>query len=89
MCFETKNKMNKNIQTLKYIVSDSLSVALSWFLFNLFRKIYIESPFLEKKIPFVFNNYFLVSVIVLIVFWLLLYTYRGYYYNVYRKSRIQ
>jgi len=81
--------MNKNIQTLKYIVSDSLSVALSWFLFNLFRKIYIESPFLEKKIPFVFNNYFLVSVIVLIVFWLLLYTYSGYYYNVYRKSRIQ
>ena len=81
--------MNKKVQTLKYVISDIFSASIAWILFSLFRKIYIESPFLGIKVPFVFNNYFFISLFVIIIYWLLIYLFSGYYYNIYRKSRIQ
>ena len=81
--------MHKKIQTLKYVISDIFSASLAWILFNLYRKIYIESPFFGKEIPFTFNKYLIFSLIIIIIYWLLIYLFSGYYYNVYRKSRIE
>ena len=81
--------MSNKIQTLKYIISDTISIAIAWFLFNLYRKIYIETPFLGQEVPFIFNSYFVYSTVSLVIFGLSIHFFSGYYYNIYRKSRIQ
>ncbi len=81
--------MNKKIQILKYLISDIFSASIAWILFNIFRKIYIESVVLVYKTPFIINSYFIISLLVIIAYWLLIYFFNGYYYNIYRKSRIQ
>ncbi|MBN2756538.1 MAG: sugar transferase [Bacteroidales bacterium] len=81
--------MNNKIHTLKYLIFDILSASFAWILFNIFRKIFIETTVFGYKIPFIINHYFIISLFVIIIFWLSIYLFSGYYYNIYRKSRLQ
>ncbi len=81
--------MNKKLQTAKYIVSDYLSACTAWFLFYLFRKIYIESANYGLSVAIEYNFFFFLSLFGLPFFWLIVYSLSGYYRSVYRKSRLQ
>jgi FlaA1/EpsC-like NDP-sugar epimerase len=81
--------MNKKLQTAKYIVTDYVSAALAWFLFYLFRKIYIESAHYGYEVDITFDSVFYITVFGLPLFWLMIYSISGYYRSVYRKSRLQ
>jgi len=85
-----KNKpLNKKLHTAKYIFSDVLSASVVWILFSFFRKSYIESAKFGYAIQLNFDLVFFASIIVIVCFWILLYAFSGYYYDIYRKSRAQ
>ncbi len=81
--------MNKNLHTAKYVFSDILSASLAWILFSYFRKLYIESAKFGYTVQLNFNSGFFISILVIVCFWLILYAFSGYYYDIYRKSRVQ
>ena len=81
--------MNKKLQTLKYIFSDYTTALIAWFLFNLFRKEYIESVNFGFEIKIEYNTSFFIALFGLPFFWLMIYSAFGYYRNVFRKSRLQ
>jgi exopolysaccharide biosynthesis polyprenyl glycosylphosphotransferase len=80
--------MNKFFQTSKYIISDFLASSVAWTLFFLFRKIFIEPKTTgEAFIRLDYNFY--VGIIIIPLFWILLYFLSGYYFDIYRKSRLK
>lgn len=81
--------MNKKLQTLKYLFSDYTTALIAWFLFNLFRKEYIESVNFGYEIKIEYNTNFLIALFGLPLFWLMIYSAFGYYRNVFKKSRLQ
>jgi len=81
--------MNENKQRLKYIISDFISGALSWTIFYIFRKLYIEPKKFGYSVPLTFDEKYYLGIFILPFFWLLLYYATGYYKDVYRKSRLQ
>lgn len=81
--------MNKKIQAFKYLLSDLFSSAISWTLFFIFRKTFIESQKYGFKIPIQFNETYLWAVVLIPMFWVFLYYLSGYYKNPYKKSRLQ
>ena len=87
--FGTIALMNLKTQRLKYLATDFLAGVSSWFLFYLFRKIFIESSKFGYKIPFNPDLKFWVSLILLPCFWLFIYYLSGYYRDTCRKSRIK
>lgn len=69
-----------------FIPGDWLSAALSWFLFVLFRKTFVEGvPFS----PDFFDDKFLLTFLLLPFFWIFLHWISGTYTDPYRKSRLQ
>jgi exopolysaccharide biosynthesis polyprenyl glycosylphosphotransferase len=81
--------MNKQIHTLKYVIIDFSSAALTWIVFNLFRKRIIESALFGYDVKLEFTGILLFQTILIACFWLLIYSFSGYYHNIYRKSRLQ
>lgn len=81
--------MNPKLQRIKYLVSDFMAGAASWFLFYLFRKIFIESAKFGYKIQFHPDTKFWTSIIVLPLFWLTIHYLSGYYRDPCRKSRLK
>jgi exopolysaccharide biosynthesis polyprenyl glycosylphosphotransferase len=81
--------MNKKLQTVKYIVTDFVSAATAWFLFYLFRKIYIESANYGYEVSVEYDSIFFITLFGLPLFWLMVYSLSGYYRSIYRKSRLQ
>lgn len=81
--------MNKKLHTLKYIFIDVLSAIISWSLFFVFRKIYIEPIKFGYDIDIVFDDKFYLALIFIPLFWISLYTLTGTYKNIYRKSRLR
>ncbi len=81
--------MNKKIQTLKYLISDLFSSAISWTLFYIFRKVYIETAKYGIKVPVEFTKNYFYAVIFIPLFWAFIYYLSGYYKNPYKKSRLQ
>ncbi len=81
--------MNKKIQTLKYLISDLLSSALSWTLFFVFRKTFIESAKFGFDVPIIFTKSYYYAVVFIPLFWVFIYYISGYYKNPYKKSRLQ
>lgn len=81
--------MNKSLQTFKYLVSDYFSSMLAWFLFNIFRKEFIESANYGYRVTVEFNLYFFATLFSIPLFWILLHYLTGNYRQVYRKSRLQ
>jgi exopolysaccharide biosynthesis polyprenyl glycosylphosphotransferase len=81
--------MNKHIHTFKYIVLDFISASIAWIIFNLFRKRVIESVVFGSEVDLKLTNSLIISTITIAFFWLIIYYFSGYYYNIYRKSRLQ
>ena len=80
--------MSRKLRTLYYILTDLLSAALAWTIFNYYRKTQIDSLKTGEIQGAIFDNQFFISVIVLPLIWVLVYYLSGSYNNVLRKSRI-
>jgi exopolysaccharide biosynthesis polyprenyl glycosylphosphotransferase len=81
-------KLNRRRQLAKYIISDWLSAAMSWSLFYLFRKVYIEPQKFGYPIHIQLDIRFFLGLSIIPFFWLFLYYLSGYYRDVFRKSRL-
>jgi len=80
--------MNKKRQVAKYLISDLIAAAASWFLFYVFRKEYVEPLKFGYDIPVEFGERFFLGLSIIPVFWVLIYYFTGYYKDNYRKSRL-
>jgi exopolysaccharide biosynthesis polyprenyl glycosylphosphotransferase len=80
--------MSRRLRTLYYILSDLLSAALAWTIFNYYRKTQIDSLKTGEIPGAIFDHQYCISVIVLPCIWVLVYYLSGSYNNVLRKSRI-
>lgn len=81
--------MNNKHQVSLYLIFDFLAAASAWSLFNIYRKIFVESVKYGHKIPIHLDEKFFLGLIIIPCFWLLLYYITGDYRNVYRKSRLK
>jgi exopolysaccharide biosynthesis polyprenyl glycosylphosphotransferase len=81
--------MNKNKQTLKYLLLDVLAAALAWTLFFVYRKMVLEPLKFGYKIPISFDQNFFYGLILIPLFWVLIYFVIGAYNNIYRRSRLK
>ncbi len=75
--------MNKKIHTARYIFLDIISASLAWFVFIAYFQIPIPEG-IELNKPVIF-----ISTSVIAGFWIFLYAFSGYYYDIYHKSRVQ
>jgi exopolysaccharide biosynthesis polyprenyl glycosylphosphotransferase len=80
--------MHKNLQVARYLVCDIIAAMLSWTLFYIYRKIYIEPLKFGMDIPVDFNTQYFLALIFIPVFWITIYYITGQYSNIYRKSRL-
>ncbi|MDR0970818.1 MAG: sugar transferase [Bacteroidales bacterium] len=81
--------MNKNAQSIKYIVSDVISSIFAWSLFFVFRKISIDvGEFKDINLVFVDTNLYK-GLVFIPLFWVFLYFCQGTYTDPYRKSRLK
>jgi len=81
--------MNRKAHTIRYLLFDFLSAGLAWVFFNLFRKSFIESAVYGTDVKLEFSLLLILSTALVGSFWLVLYYFSGYYYKIYRKSRLQ
>lgn len=72
-----------------YIFSDLIAAAIVWTLFYIYRKVIIESYIFESPIPLQLGIKFLISILLIPIFWLLIYYFTGYYNNIPRKTRLE
>ncbi|MGC9344106.1 MAG: nucleoside-diphosphate sugar epimerase/dehydratase, partial [Bacteroidales bacterium] len=80
--------MNKRKQVSRYIISDFITAAVSWSLFYIFRKEYVEPLKFGYDIPLQFSERYFLGLSIIPVVWILLYYLTGYYKDIYRKSRL-
>ena len=80
--------MSKRLTTILYILSDFLSAAVAWTIFNYYRKTQIDILKMGEYTGPILDNRFFVSVLLLPLVWVLVYYLSGSYNNVLRKSRI-
>ncbi|MBI5538702.1 MAG: sugar transferase [Bacteroidia bacterium] len=81
--------MNKRLQTTTYIISDFIAGSISWALFYILRKVFIESAFFGYQIEIVYDKQFYLGLIFIPFFWVLLNYLSGYYKDIYRRSRLK
>ncbi|MFW5821203.1 MAG: sugar transferase, partial [Bacteroidota bacterium] len=80
--------MNTKKQVAKYLISDLLAAALSWTLFFIFRKHYLEPLVFGYDIPIEFGKRYFLGLSIIPLIWIFLYYLTGYYKDVFRKSRL-
>jgi exopolysaccharide biosynthesis polyprenyl glycosylphosphotransferase len=80
--------MNKRLQIFKYLTFDYLTAIISWTLFYIFRKVYIEPLKFGIDIPLKFNERYFLGLLLIPIAWLSLYYLTGFYRDIYRKSRL-
>jgi exopolysaccharide biosynthesis polyprenyl glycosylphosphotransferase len=80
--------MHKNLQVLRYLVFDIIAALISWTLFYIYRKLYIEPIKFGYEIPIEFDIKFYLALIFIPAFWVTIYYISGQYTNIYRKSRL-
>ena len=81
--------MNKRLHIFKYLFFDFLTAIISWTLFYIYRKTYIEPLKLGYELPIEFTHKYYLGIIVIPLFWIFLYYLSGYYKDIYRKSRLK
>jgi exopolysaccharide biosynthesis polyprenyl glycosylphosphotransferase len=81
--------MNKHLHTLKYLFFDLLSAIISWTLFFIYRKTYIESIYLDFNFKTIITSKYYYGIALIPIFWISLYFISGYYKDIYRKSRLK
>ncbi|HCR91988.1 MAG TPA: sugar transferase [Prolixibacteraceae bacterium] len=80
--------MNKKVQVARYLLFDILAAAISWTLFFIYRKVYIEPQKFGIDIPVEFTNRFFLGLLFIPLFWITFYYISGQYSNIFRKSRL-
>ncbi len=80
--------MHKKIQVARYLVFDIIAAIISWTLFFVYRKVYIEPIKFGYEIPIKFDSNFYFALFVIPAFWITIYYITGQYTNIYRKSRL-
>ncbi len=81
--------MNKKVGILINVLLDFFTASVSWGVFFVFRKLYIEG-FSGNLWDVIINDQkFIAGVVILPFFWLLLYLLFGNYKDVFRKSRLE
>lgn len=80
--------MNKKVQVAKYLIFDIIAAAISWVLFFVYRKVYIEPQKFGIDIPIEFTNRFFLGLLFIPLFWIIFYYISGQYSNIFRKSRL-
>lgn len=80
--------MNKKVQAVRYLFFDLIAAALSWALFYIYRKTYVEPQVFGNQIPLELGSRFILGIFIIPLFWLLLYYLTGFYKNPYYKSRL-
>jgi exopolysaccharide biosynthesis polyprenyl glycosylphosphotransferase len=80
--------VNHKNQIIKYVLSDYLTALLAWFLFYVFRRIEIDLVAIKDIQMFVPMYNARVTMVLVPLFWLALYTISGYYNTPFFKSRL-
>jgi exopolysaccharide biosynthesis polyprenyl glycosylphosphotransferase len=80
--------MHKNLQVARYVAFDLFAALVSWTLFYIYRKIYIEPAKFGYEIPVEFDRNFYMALLFIPAFWITIYFITGQYTNIYRKSRL-
>lgn len=80
--------MDRRLQVARYLVFDIIAAIVSWTLFYIYRKIYIEPIKFGYEIPVEFDSKFYLALFFIPAFWITIYYITGQYTNVYRKSRL-
>ncbi len=81
--------MNKPLLTVKYLLLDITSALLAWCLFYSYRKVYIEAYHYDQLTQFIHDKNLDYAIVFIPLFWIILYTITGTYFNIYRKSRLK
>jgi len=82
--------MNKKLQVLKYLLADYFSAIIVWCLFFTYRKFIVNSDIFDNFYDNILkDNNFYLGIILIPIFWLILYTFTGFYRKIYRKSRLK
>jgi exopolysaccharide biosynthesis polyprenyl glycosylphosphotransferase len=80
--------VNKKSLVILYVLLDFLSASLSWAIFYIYRKIYVEPQVFGYEIPFELGVKFYTGIVAIPLFWLTLYYLAGTYKDVYVRSRL-
>lgn len=80
--------MHKKLQVARYLVFDVVAAIISWTLFYIYRKVYIEPIKFGYEIPVEFDRNFYLALLFIPAFWITIYYITGQYTNIYRKSRL-
>ena len=80
--------MHKTLQVVRYLIFDIIAAIVSWTLFYIYRKIYIEPIKFGYEIPVEFDSKFYLALLFIPAFWVTIYYISGQYTNIYRKSRL-
>ena len=80
--------MNQKKQLTKYIVSDTVSAIIAWFLFFLFRRVVFENVLLKEAFTSLSSLNLHILFLFIPGFWLFVNYFSGYYTCVFRKSRL-
>ena len=70
------------------MIFDIIAAIVSWTLFYIYRKLYIEPIKFGYNIPIEFDNKFYLALVFIPAFWITIYYISGQYTNIYRKSRL-
>ncbi|MDZ7777389.1 MAG: sugar transferase [Bacteroidales bacterium] len=81
--------MNKNIQTVKYVLLDLISAVIAWVLFFIYRKYSVDPSVLNRMSEITTDTNLYLGMTIVPLFWLLLYYLSGNYRKVYRRSRLK
>ncbi len=81
--------MNRRKQIIKYLLFDYFAAVITWTLFFIYRKIYIEPQKFGYEIPVEFDQNYFLGLLFIPFFWIILHQLSGYYKYPYRKSRLQ
>ena len=65
--------MNKNIQTLKYVLLDLISAVIAWVLFFIYRKYSVDPSVLNRMSEITTDTNLYLGITIVPLFWLLLY----------------
>jgi exopolysaccharide biosynthesis polyprenyl glycosylphosphotransferase len=80
--------MNKKWQVARYLILDFLAAALSWTIFFIYRKVFIESELFGIDVPVEFTNRYYLGLAFIPAIWIFFYYITGFYDNIYRRSRL-
>jgi len=81
--------MNKKTQTLKYVLADSAAAIISWVIFFIYRKYYVDNNIFSHFNDLFLDNNLYIGTFIITIFWLLLYTLTGTYHKIFRKARLK